>query len=301
MSSCGRIGGATWALRSGFNGRVLSGLKGFQSACCSFSTAQKELHCYAQQEALRIFPYSPGLQNAPKGLPGALGATGAPEADGGGRSSAPAGWPADIKESVRRAMAVDACSSASSGTSTLHNRGDTCSFISQKEMERQLVSKDAQAFWARIRRVIARPVSGAAALADDSFGDLEGANKGTLCNPVVYKRYVDGMTAAHHYPSRLLPASTSTQILPLFYVTPFDLQGNPDAPAPNVTLGFKGTELFKKPTGMQQRVAVSQKFCFCGPFFAYVIACVVMSRCRPYPLACLWGVYHMRAADGAPH
>ncbi|KAL8441286.1 hypothetical protein Emed_007582 [Eimeria media] len=130
------------------------------------------------------------------------------------------------------------------------------SFVSRAVVNQQLQADDARAFWMRVKRAVSRPLSGAAAAADASFGDLQGATRGTADAPIVYKRYVDGMTAAHHYPSRLLPASEATQIPPLMCVTPFDIE---EAPLRNQNLGFKGTGLFKAPSGMQPTTTLVER------------------------------------------
>ncbi|KAL8426617.1 hypothetical protein ACSSS7_008060 [Eimeria intestinalis] len=65
------------------------------------------------------------------------------------------------------------------------------------------------------------------------------------------------MTAAHHYPSRVLPSSEAARIPPLMSVTPFDVGEAPSLR--NGTLGFKGTDLFKAPSGMQPTSTVNHR------------------------------------------
>ncbi|CDJ53032.1 hypothetical protein, conserved [Eimeria brunetti] len=141
-------------------------------------------------------------------------------------------WPADIVERARREL--------SSGRSTHspslqgHHGGppsEPSSFISLAELQQQLQPNDIRAFWRRVRRAISQPLSGAAAAADPSFGALDGAPRGTDSCPIVYKRYIDGMVAAHHYPSRLLPPRQAMKLPPLFFVTPFALREDAGASA----------------------------------------------------------------------
>lgn len=143
-------------------------------------------------------------------------------------------WPADIVERARRELSKG----SNDRISMLRDRhaGEVClsepsSFISSSEMQQQLQANDLRAFWRRLRRAISQPLSRAAAVADPSFGALQGAPRGTASAPIVYKRYMDGMTAAHHYPSRLLPSNQATKLPPLFFVTPFALQEDADPSA----------------------------------------------------------------------
>ncbi|XP_026189896.1 uncharacterized protein LOC34621449 [Cyclospora cayetanensis] len=193
-------------------------------------------------------------------------ATEGEEAAATGRNSATqapgrAEWPADITERARRVIAAEESShTAPSEGQTLQRHHGVSGLISQVEMQRQLQAETAQAFWSRVKRTVARPLSGAAAELDASFGHLEGAPKGTAASPIVYKRYVDGMTAAHHYPARLLPINESTQVPPRFFVTPFDLEENPDPLAHGGrAAGLMGAGLFKSRTGMQPRTALAER------------------------------------------
>ncbi|CDI86953.1 hypothetical protein, conserved [Eimeria praecox] len=135
-------------------------------------------------------------------------------------------WPADILERARRELSADNSSSISSLKGHLGGGPlrEPSSFISVSEFQQQLQANDVRALWRRVKRAISWPFTGAAAAADASYGALDGAPRGTYSSPIVYRRYVDGMTAAHHYPSRLLPPHQATKLPPLFVVTPFDLQ-----------------------------------------------------------------------------
>lgn len=167
-------------------------------------------------------------------------------------------WPADITERARRLFSEGELGGASAQGAPESSASRAHSFMTSTEMQQHLQAEGAQAFWARVKKAVSRPLSGATAAQDESFGALEGAASGSAASPIVYKRYIDGMTAAHHYPCRLLPASLSAQVPPLFYVTPFDLEENPGEAVSAQALGLKGTDLFKSPKGMQQRTAVSR-------------------------------------------
>lgn len=253
MSLATRVCGATLGLRSSLGcNRFLAaaaGLDGLRAPGRHFrSSFQRHHRRHIRQETLRIPTCSSDSRDG----------SSVPCAAGSAHSKAPAAWPADITERARRILSDDDSPSTPFNGNAFKDSIGACSFVPRAEMQRQLQAEDAQAFWTRVRRAISRPLSGEAAAADDSFGDLEGSTKGTFASPIVYKRYVDGMTAAHHYPSRLLPPNESRQVPPLLYVTPFDLQESPDSPGQSLGLGFKGTELFTSRAGMQPKSPVSE-------------------------------------------
>ncbi|KAL8443244.1 hypothetical protein Emag_006031 [Eimeria magna] len=208
-----------------------------------FRQRQLSIH----QEALRIPSTSPAKHDA------SVEARNAEAIRSGGT---PVPWPADIQERARCLASQSDFSKSPLDGSSVGSSSQPTSFVSRAVVHQQLQADDARAFWMRVKRAISRPLSGAAAVSDASFGELQGATKGTVAAPIVYKRYVDGMTAAHHYPSRLLPASEATQIPPLMCVTPFDIE---EAPLRNQSLGFKGTDLFKAPSGMQPTTTLVER------------------------------------------
>lgn len=166
-------------------------------------------------------------------------------------------WPADITDRVRQLQSETNFTSKPLRRSLTDMDSGLSSFISRNEMQRQLQADATHAFWSRVKGVLSGPLSAVAApAAENSFGELEGPSKGSVSPPIVYKGYIDGMTAAHHYPSRLLPASDCSQIPPFLYVAPFDLQGGADPPGHSGALGFRGTDLFRGPTGIQPKTTV---------------------------------------------
>ncbi|KAL8270865.1 hypothetical protein Esti_005236 [Eimeria stiedai] len=215
------------------------------SELSSWFFRQRQLSIH--QEALRI-PFTSSSKHDASVEP--HGAEAVPSA------GTPVAWPADIQERARCLASQNDFSSTPVNASSAGSGSHSSSFVSRAVIHQQLQADDASTFWLRVKRAVSQPLSGAAAAADASFGDLQGATKGTAAAPIVYKRYVDGMTAAHHYPSRLLPASEAAQIPPLLCVTPFDLE---EAPLGNQSLGFKGTNLFKAPSGMQPTTTLVER------------------------------------------
>lgn len=179
-------------------------------------------------------------------------------------------WPADMSERARRiASNHESGSAAPIQGSQATSSKDLSTFMSKSELEEELEVNDARAFWRRVKSAISWPLSTAAT---NSLSSTAEASNGAGSPPILYKRYVDGMTAAHHYPSRLLPPNESQPLPPLFFVTPFSLQDSLDHSAQASRLGF-GEMRGHKPnvTGMHPKTAVSCKMmfpCICVEFLS---------------------------------
>lgn len=170
-------------------------------------------------------------------------------------------WPADMSERARRiASNHESGSAAPMQGSQATSSKDLSTFISKSELEEELEVNDARAFWRRVKSAISWPLSTAAT---NALSGAAEASNGAGSPPILYKRYVDGMTAAHHYPSRLLPPNESQPLPPLFFVTPFSLQDSLDHSAQVSRLGF-GKMRGHRPsvTGMHPKTAVSCKMMF---------------------------------------
>ncbi|KAL8440469.1 hypothetical protein Efla_005611 [Eimeria flavescens] len=215
-------------------------------ACCLASFRLRRQLYIRRERSLHTSAASSGDE---KNLPAR-----SPQAERARSGSAGVAWPADIQERARQLVSQsgEPCCEALAKEAS----GSGSDFVHRDAVDRQLQVAEAGPFWQQLKRTVARSFSGEAAAADASFGGLEGPLKGTASAPIVYKRFVDGMTAAHHYPSRLLPAGEAAKIPPHFRVTPFDLE---DASLLSQALGFRGTELFKAPSGMQPATALVER------------------------------------------
>lgn len=205
-----------------------------------------------QRRHHEVLHTSVSSSDQPEGSPG-------PTAAGIPHHQMTGSWPADITDRIRQLQSETNFTTKPLRRSPNDIDNGVDNFISGGDMQRQLQADAAHALWSRVKGALSGPLSGVVAPTVDSFGELGGPAKGSVSPPIVYKQHIDGMTAAHHYPSRLLPAGDSSKIPPLLYVTAFDLQGGSDPSGHSGALGFREAGLFRGPTGIQAKTTLVER------------------------------------------